>query len=167
MRNKFVPTACGALFFALIATACASGGGGIRPPAGSPSAPADSPRSAIEGEWRLVSFELADGTTRRVSGHLRYDRFSTLSVHAELAPDDPAAQPPRLVVADFTARASPGNGEFDYVGLTMGVGAERLTPDAVNMAEWRHFDLSGDTLRLHARGRDGRPGATLVFARAR
>jgi hypothetical protein len=60
----------------------------------------------------------------------------------------------------------PGNGQFDYVGLAMGVGTERLTPDAVNMAEWRHFTVSGDTLRLFARDREGRPAATLVFARA-
>jgi hypothetical protein len=162
MRNKFVP---GALVLALVATACASSGGRVRVPSTSTQAPADSPRSALEGEWRLVAFELPDGSTRRVTGHLRYDRFSNLTVHAELAPDDPAAQPPRLVVADFTARASPDDGEFDYVGLSMNVGAERLTPDAVNMAEWRHYEVTGDTLRLRARTPDGRP-ATLVFTRA-
>ena len=88
-------------------------------------------------------------------------------MHAELAPDDPTARPPRTVVADFTAKASTGAGQFDYVGLSMGVGAERLTEDAVSMAEWRHYELAGDSLRVIARDRAGRAAATLVFERAR
>jgi len=64
---------------------------------------------------------------------------------------------------DFTAKASPSGGELDYVGLQSGVGAERLTQDAVPMEEWRHFQVSGDTLRLSVRG----GAATLVFQRAR
>jgi hypothetical protein len=111
--------------------------------------------------------QLADGASRRVTGFLRFDRFSNISVHAELAPDEPVARPPRTVVADFTAKAQAGGAEFDYAGLSVGVGAERLTADAVNMAEWRHYELSGDTLRVSARDRAGRAAATLVFERVR
>ncbi len=64
------------------------------------------------------------------------------------------------MVADFTAKASPSGGEFDYVGLQSGVGAERLTQDAVRMEEWRHFQVSGDTLRLSARGGGGDAGVS-------
>jgi hypothetical protein len=81
----------------------------------------------LQGEWRLTAFQLADGSTRQVNGFLRFDRFSNITLHAELAPNEPVARPPRTVVADFTAKAQAGAGQFDYVGLSMGVGPERLT----------------------------------------
>lgn len=149
-----------------LTSACASGGGRARPAAGAPPAAADL-ASPLEGEWRLTAMLLADGASRRVTGFLRFDRFSNITVHAELAPDEPVARPPRTVVADFTAKAQTGGGEFAYAGLSVGVGAERLTEDAANMAEWRHYELSGDTLRVSARDRAGRAAATLVFARVR
>lgn len=149
-----------------VTSACASGGGRSRPVTSAPPAAADA-ASPLEGEWRLTTMQLADGASRRVTGFLRLDRFSNITVHAELAPDEPAARPPRTVVADFTAKAQAGSGEFGYVGLSAGVGAERLIDDAVNMAEWRHYELSGDTLRVSARDRAGRPAATLVFERVR
>ena len=141
---------------------CGGGGRAVRTPAeAAPASAPDGPRAQLEGEWTLVGFETPAGS-RRVSGFLRYDRFANIAVHAELAPDDPGARPPRTVVADFTAKASPSGGELAYVGLQSG-DAERLTPDAVRMEEWRHFEVSGDTLRLSVRG----GGATLVFQRAR
>lgn len=149
-----------------VTSACASGGGRSRPVTSAPSPAADA-ASPLEGEWRLITMQLADGSSRRVTGFLRFDRFSNLTVHAELAPDEPVARPPRTVVADFTAKAQPGDGAFDYTGLSVGVGVERLTEDAANMAEWRHYELSGDTLRISARDRAGRAAATLVFQRAR
>lgn len=149
-----------------VTSACASGGGPSRPAASAPPPAADA-ASPLEGEWRLTTMQLADGTSRRVTGFLRFDRFSNISVHAELAPDEPVARPPRTVVADFTAKAQAGGSEFDFAGLSVGVGAERLTDDAVNMAEWRHYELNGDTLRVSARDRAGRAAATLVFERVR
>lgn len=154
-----------ALALAVAAAACASGGGGVRTaPASSSSA--ESAGSPLEGEWRLVALERADGAPRSVTGFLRFDRFSNITVHAELAPDDATARPPRIVVADFTAKAAPSNGQFDYQGLRMGVESERLASDAVPMSEWRHFVLDGDSLRLSAQS-GGRPAATLVFQRVR
>ena len=84
-------------------------------------------------------------------------------MHAELAGDEPSARPPRTVVADFTAKANPSGGEFAYIGLQGGVDTGRLTPDAVEMEEWRHYQLSGDTLRLSLAG----GAATLVFQRSK
>jgi hypothetical protein len=150
----------------IVTTACASGGGRTRPASSAPAAAADA-ASPLEGEWRLTTMQLADGASRRVNGFLRFDRFSNIAVHAELAPDEPVARPPRTVVADFTAKAQSGDGAFDYTGLSVGVGAERLTDDAVSMAEWRHYELNGDTLRVSARDRAGRAAATLVFERGR
>jgi hypothetical protein len=150
----------------IVTGACASGGGGrARPTATAP--PAADAASPLAGEWRLITMQLADGSSRRVTGFLRFDRFSNIAVHAELAPDEPGARPPRTVVADFTAKAQPGDGAFDYAGLSLGVGAERLTEDATDMAEWRHYELAGDTLRVSARDRAGRAAATLVFERVR
>lgn len=151
-----------ALIFVM--SACASGGGSS--PAGSAQPPVEA-GSPLEGEWRLTALQLPDGSTRRVSGFLRFDRFSNITLHAELAPDDPAARPPRTVVADFTAKAQGDGRELAYVGLAMGVGPERLTADAVNMAEWRYYELAGNTLRISARDQSGRASATLVFERAR
>jgi hypothetical protein len=147
---------------AVAATACASGGGGVmRAPTTPPPAVGDgASQSPLEGEWTLVGLETASGP-RRATGYLRYDRFDNITVHAELAGDDPAARPPRTVVADFTAKASAQGNELDYTGLQVGVGTERLAPDAAPMAEWRRFEVSGDTLRLSARSGN----ATLVFRR--
>lgn len=163
--SAFVPRISAVAICALCA-ACASGGASGPAPPPTVSTPAEA-RSPLEGEWRLTALQLADGNTRRVTGFLRVDRFSTISVHAELAPDDPVARPPRTVIADFTARASVGDGAFEYVGLSMGVGNDRLTDDAVPMGEWRHYEITGDTLRLSARDRAGRAAATLVFERVR
>lgn len=151
----------------VVTTACISGGGRRAPAVSAPAPAGDSAGSPLEGEWRLTGFQLADGSSRRVTGFLRFDRFSNITLHAELAPDDPAARPPRTVVADFTAKAQPGGTEFEFAGLTMGVGPERLTDDAVNMAEWRHYELTGNALKVFARDRAGRPAATLLFERAR
>lgn len=157
----------GRLAFALVATAiclaCGGGGGRARPVLSAPPPAATPAASPLEGEWRLTALQLADGSTRRMSGYLRFDGSGTMRVHAELAPDEPAARPPRTVVADFTTKASPADGRFDFAGLSMGVGAERLTEDAVAMEEWRHYELAGGTLRLSVRDRAGRAAATLVF----
>lgn len=153
-----------ALAAVLAVTLISCGGGGGRivraPSEGAPPAPGL--RGQLEGEWTLVGLETADGV-RRVSGFLRYDRFANITVRAELAADDPGVRPPRTVVADFTAKASPDGGELDYTGLQSGSGAERLAQDAVRMDEWRYFELSGDTLRLSVRG----GSATLIFQRAK
>ncbi len=151
---------------AVAAWSCGGASGGGRLPQVQPQstepAAADPVHAALEGEWRLVSMETAGGS-RRVTGFLRYDRFSNLTLRADLAPDEPSARAPQTVVAAFTAKASPGGGAFDYAGLTEEVGRERLTPDAVDMREWRFFEVDGRTLRVSARG--GR-SATLVFQRA-
>ncbi len=152
---------------ALAAWSCGGSGGRIirAPQAPAASASNDPARDSLEGEWRLVSMQTIDGGSRRVTGFLRYDRFANITLRAELAPDDPAAHAPQTVVAAFTAKASPASGEFEYVGLSESVGRERLTPDAVAMSEWRHFEVSGQTLRVFVRDRSGQPAATLVFER--
>ena len=154
---------------ALIAASCGGSGGRIATSAPAPASvsEAQSLRAQLEGEWTLMAMQMGDSASRRVTGFLRYDRFASITLHAELAADEPAARPPQTVVADFTAKASPGAAELEYTGLREGVGADRLTPDAVTMGEWRFFELSGNTLRLFVRDRAGRPAATLVFQRAK
>jgi hypothetical protein len=151
---------------ALVAcVACSGGGGRISLPSAAPAPPA-ADASPLEGQWTLRRMELADGSTRRVTGFLRYDRNANLTVKAEVAADDPSARPPRTVVADFTARAPAADGRFSFAAVNMGVGAERLTDDAVPMEEWRHYEVAGSTLRVLARDGSGRRAATLVFERA-
>jgi hypothetical protein len=156
-----------ALTVPLVAASC--GGGSRRIATSAPPSPAvaeaQDARSQLEGEWTLTSLQMADGSTRRVVGYLRYDRFATLSVHAELAADEPTLRPPRAVLADFTTKAAPSAGEFEFTGLQEGVPPERLTPDAVSMGEWRYFEVEGNTLRLFVKDRGGRPAATLMFER--
>jgi hypothetical protein len=151
---------------AVIACVACSGGGGRRIGLPAPAAPPAADASPLEGQWTLRSMELANGSTRRVSGSLSFDRNSTLSLRAEVTPDDPSARPPRTVVADFTARAAAADGQFSFAGLSMRVGAERLTEDAVPMDQWRHYELAGSTLRVSVRDGAGRRAATLVFERA-
>jgi hypothetical protein len=149
---------------AVMHIACASGGGRAARPPDAPAVGQPGPHAEFEGEWRLVGLEVG-GAPRKATGYLRYDRFATITVHAELAGDEPSARPPRVVVADFTAKASPSGGQFQYIGLRLGVDRERLTEDAVPMEEWRHYQLSGDTLRLSVGG-GSQPAASLVFQRA-
>ena len=130
-----------------------------------PGVATDPTRASLEGEWRLVSMQMADGGSRRVTGFLRFDRFATITVRAELAPDEPAARAPQTVVAAFTAVASPSGGVFEFAGLREEVGREQFTPDAVQMGEWRYFEVTGPTLRVSVRDRSGRAAATLVFER--
>lgn len=150
---------------AVVACVACAGGGGRRISLPDAPPPANE-ASPLEGQWTLRTMELADGSTRRVTGFLRYDRNANLSLKAEVTPDDPSARPPRTVVADFTARAAAADGRFSFVGVSMGVGAERLTVDAVPMEEWRYYELAGSTLRVSVRDGSGRRAATLVFERA-
>ena len=90
----------------LATAACASGGGRSRPATSAPPPAADA-ASPLEGEWRLTSMQLADGGSRRVTGFLRFDRFSTITVKAELAPDEPVARPPRTVAPAARAQWRP------------------------------------------------------------
>ena len=169
MKYTVLDSPVGPLMLALAASSCASGGGGsVRAPqasTGQAAGSTDPTRASLEGEWRLLSMQMADGATRRVTGFLRYDRFANLTLRAELEADDPAARGSHTVVAAFTAKASPGAGELEYVGLHDDVTPDRLTADAVSMAEWRYFELVGDALRLFVRDSAGRPAATLVFQR--
>jgi len=155
------------IVLALAAWSCAGSGGRVMrapdTPAGAAST--DPTRAALEGEWRLVSLQMADGGSRKVTGFLRYDRFANLTVRAELAADEPTARAPQNVVAAFTAKASPSGGTFDFAGLSADVGRERLMPDAVDMSEWRYFEIDGASLRVFVRDGGGRAAATLVFQR--
>ena len=166
MDARFLPVIA-PIVLALAAWSCAGSGGRVMRASEAPPAAAstDATRAALEGEWRLVSMQTADGGSRKVTGFLRYDRFANLTVRAELAADEPAARAPQNVVAAFTAKASPVAGAFDYTGLSEDVGRERLLPDAVAMNEWRYFELDGASLRMFVRDRAGRPAATLVFQR--
>lgn len=151
----------------LVAASCGGGGRRIATSPQTPPAAVEAPgaRSPIEGEWTLTSLQMGDGSTRRVNGYLRYDRFSTLSVHAELAADEPTLRPPRAILTDFTTKATPSDGEFAFTGLQDGAPPERLAPDAVAMGEWRYFEVDGNTLRLFVKDRSGRRAATLTFDR--
>lgn len=151
-----------AVVTAIVHGGCLGGGSRVVRTPEAPAAAADPARSALEGEWTLVAMETASGS-RRVSGYLRYDRFANITVRAELAADDPTARPPRTVVAAFTGKASPADGQFEYVGLQSEVDADRLAQDAARMEDWRMYQVAGDTLRLSVRG----GAATLVFQRVR
>lgn len=159
----------GVLVTVVTMSACISGGGRARV-ASTPAPPAasgDTAASPLAGEWQLTAYQMADGSSRRVTGYLRFDRFSNIALRAELAPDEPGVRPPRTVVAAFSGKAQADGDSFTYAGLAPAVGPDRLTDDAVNMAEWRHYELHGDTLRVFVRDGGGRAAATLVFQRSR
>jgi hypothetical protein len=110
----------------LVATACASGGGRSRPATSAPPPAADA-ASPLEGEYH-------DAAGRRFTPRHRLPPLRSFLEHREgrTAPDEPVARPPRTVVADFTAKAQAGGRvRLRAVG---GVGPERLTDDAANMA---------------------------------
>src|SRR5262245_56711120 len=66
---------------------------------GSSSQGATAPLQQLRGEWNLVSLD-AQGP-RRATGRLTLDEFNNIVVHAELAPGEAGATPPRTVLLDF------------------------------------------------------------------
>jgi hypothetical protein len=158
-----------ALLVTFAVTACGGVGGRVQT---TPSAPAGAPRvdQQLVGRWELVGLEVQrDGqlVPRPAQGELTYDEFANISVRVELAPSDPGVTPPRVVLLDFTAKASPDRdrGELAYIGVQPRASSNRLLPDAVPPSEWRHFDLEGDVLRLSVE-EGGRPIGMLTWRRS-
>lgn len=145
---------------ALLGAACL--GGGARPPRVQAPAPA---AGGLQGEWELVSLE-AQGQPLRVSGRLTLDGFSNIAVHAELAPGEAGATPPRVVLLDFTAKASAADGRLTYVGIERRAPPDRMMPTASEPEDWRHYTLEGDQLTLWQESGGARTGV-LTFRRVR
>jgi hypothetical protein len=155
-----------ALLMAVALAACAGAGSRVQTtPAGSPA----SVDQELRGSWQLVGLEVQrDGrlVPRDARGELTYDEFANISVQVELLPSNPDVTPPRVVLLDFTAKASldRDRGEVAYIGLQPRAPSARRIPDAVAPAEWRHFQLEGDVLRLSV-VEGGRPVGTLTWRR--
>jgi hypothetical protein len=147
----------------LLTAACLGGGGGRRPQV-TPQ-PGTSPGlDVLRGSWTLVGLD-AQGP-KRASGRLTFDESNTISIRAELAPDEPAAFPPRVVVLDFVARVvAASRGELTYVGLRTRAPREELVPLATEPDAWHHFSIQGDTLEVWQEDGSGRRVGTLTFTR--
>jgi hypothetical protein len=157
-----------AVLMAVALAACAGAGSRVQTtPAGAGPASAD---QQLIGSWELVGLEVQrDGrlVPRDARGELRYDEFANISVQVELLPSNPDVTPPQVVLLDFTAKASldRDRGEVAYIGVQPRAPSARRIPDAVAPAEWRHFQLEGDVLRLSVI-EGGRPVGTLTWRRA-
>ena len=149
-----------------LASAACMGGGGRRPSVGPAQAPSLSPtEAALQGRWELVSLE-ALGQPRQASGHLGFDQFNNIELHAELAPGEAGVTPPRVVLLDFRAKAAVrAPGEFTYVGLERRAPAEQMVPQAAEPSAWRHFAIEGDTLRVWQENAEGRAIGVMTFRR--
>lgn len=144
-------------------TACMGGGGGRRPAV--TAAPSSSAEAALRGQWELVTIE-AQGQSRQGDGSLSFDDNNRIALRAALEPGEAGAEPPRVVVLDFAARASlRGPSELTYVGLQTRTPQEQMVPTATDPSAWRHFSVQGDTLRVWQVGPDGQPAGVLVFRR--
>jgi hypothetical protein len=101
-----------------LATVACMGGGGRRPSVSASQPPSLSPtEAALLGQWELVGLE-AQGQPRQAAGRLSFDEFNNIAVRAELAPGEAGVTPPRVVLLDFTAKASvSAPDEFTYLGL--------------------------------------------------
>jgi hypothetical protein len=150
-----------------IATAACLGSSGMRPQVtGSAQSAASSPLQQLRGEWTLVGLD-AQGP-RRATGRLALDEFNNIVLRAELAPGEAGAAPPRVVLVDFTAKASTtGQGELNYLGLETRSPQEVLVPLGGDPAGWRHFSLNGDTLTLWLEDGRGQRAGTMTFTRVR
>lgn len=153
-----------ALVGLLSLSACMGGGGGRRPAVTAP--PSSSAEAALRGQWQLVTIE-AQGQPRQAQGRLSFDENNNIALRAELLPGEAGAEPPRLVVLDFAARASVrGASELTYIGMQSRTPQEQMVPTATEPSAWRHFSIEGDTLRVWQEGPDGQPAGVLVFRRA-
>jgi hypothetical protein len=155
------------LVLGLAAAAC-MGGGGRRPSVSASQPPSLSPtEAALLGQWELVGLE-AQGQPRQASGRLSFDEFNNIAVHAELAPGEAGVTPPRVVLLDFTAKATvSGPDELTYLGLERRAPAEQMVPQASDPSAWRHFALEGDTLRVWQENAEGRTTGVMTFRRVR
>jgi hypothetical protein len=149
-------------WLSLSLTACMGGGG--RRPAVTP-AQSSSAEASLRGQWELVTIE-AQGQPRQADGSLSFDENNNIALRAELEPGEAGAEPPRVVVLDFAARASVRRAsELTYIGLNPRTPQEQMLPTATDPSEWRHFSVEGDTLRVWHVGPDGQPAGTLIFRR--
>ncbi|MGE3274769.1 MAG: hypothetical protein AB7O67_06635 [Vicinamibacterales bacterium] len=165
------------LSLSLILVSCGGSTGG-RPPATIPTPPVSTGagdsavQRELQGNWRLVGFEMSpqpgQSESRVAEGELTYDSFGNLTVHAELQPGQPGVEAPRTVLVDFVTKASPlpASGELAYVGLRNRAPADRTVPNATDPGAWRHYELDGNTLRLSVEDGSGRKVGTLIFQRA-
>lgn len=155
------------LVVSMAAAAC-MGGGGRRPSVSGSQPPSLSPtEAALLGQWELVGLE-AQGQPRQASGRLSFDEFNNIAMRAELAPGEAGVAPPRVVLLDFTAKASvSAPDEFTYLGLERRAPPEQMVPQATEPSAWRHFAIEGDTLRVWQENAEGRPVGVMTFRRVR
>ena len=166
MESFFTLRTTAVLLAVLVTTACL-GGGGSRPRVTASAPPAMSATaSALQGQWELVGLE-AQGQPRQAVGRLSYDEFNNIAVRAELAPNEAGVTPPRVVLLDFTAKATASGDELNYIGLERRAPAEEMVPTASEPSAWRHYSVEGDTLQVWQENPGGQRVGVLTFRRVR
>jgi hypothetical protein len=154
------------LLTVLVTTACL-GGGGSRPRVTATAPPAmAATESPLRGQWELTGLE-AQGQPRQASGRLSFDEFSNIDVRAELAPNEAGVTPPRVVLLDFSAKATVSGSELNYIGLERRAPAEEMVPTASEPSAWRHYSVEGDTLQVWQENPGGQRVGVLTFRRVR
>ena len=122
--------------------------------------------AALRGQWELVGLE-AQGQPRQAVGRLSFDEFSNIAVRAELAPNEAGITPPRVVLLDFSAKATVSGNELNYIGLERRAPAEQMVLTASEPSAWRHYSLEGDALQLWQENPGGQRVGVLTFRRVR
>jgi hypothetical protein len=155
-----------ALVLSLASVACL-GGGGRRPSVSAPRPTPSPAEAALLGQWELVGLE-AQGQPRQATGRLSFDEFNNIALRAELAPGEAGVVPPRVVLLDFTAKASiTASDQLTYFGLQRRAPAEHMVPLATEPTAWHHFAVEGDTLRVWQENAEGQAAGTMTFRRVR
>ena len=122
--------------------------------------------SALQGQWELVGLE-AQGQPRQAVGRLSFDAFNNIAVRAELAPDEADVTPPRVVLLDFSAKATVSGDQLTYIGLERRAPAEEMLPTASEPSAWHHYSVDGDTLQVWQENTGGQRVGVLTFRRVR
>ena len=159
-----------ALVVAVIGAGLAADCSSQRGPVNTGPGSAQNERRRFTGEWILVSYDVIDenGQARRLAaaGRIAIDAFANIQVDGSVEDHDPAGQSATVLTGSGRLVIDVPNKRYlilDLEGnLNLGQGAFESAP----AESVRHYELTGDELRVEIRNAGGQVTARINYQRA-